>query len=95
MVTSLDGSLTSEAIGRGYCASSQSVSRALMLVMQIDRELLPFRFALGHHRFFKKMVLNVLGQVAPNPDNSFPKCTEDLFFGFSRQFSHREPRLTS
>jgi hypothetical protein len=30
---------------------------------------------------FKKMVLNVLWQVAPNPDNSFPKCTEDLLFG--------------
>ena len=95
MVTALDSRLASEAIGRGYCASSQSVSRALMLVMQIDRELLPFRFALGHHRFFKKMVVNVLGQVAPNPDNSFPKCTEDLLFGFSSQFSHREPRLTS
>jgi hypothetical protein len=34
------------------------------------------------------MVLNVLWQVAPNPDNSFPKCTENLFFGFIRQFSH-------
>ena len=44
-----------------------------MLVMQEDRELLPFRFALGDHRFFKEMVLNVLWQVAPNPDNGFPK----------------------
>ena len=95
MVTALDSRLASETIGRGYCASSQSVGRALMLVMQIDRELLPFRFALGHHRFFKEMVLNVLWQGAPNPDNSFPKCTEDMFFGFSRQFSHRQPRLTS
>jgi hypothetical protein len=73
MVTALDSRLASETIGRGYCASSQSVGRALMFVMQIDRQLLPFRFALGHHRFFKKMVLNVLRQVAPNPDNSFPK----------------------
>jgi hypothetical protein len=60
MVAALDSRLASETIGRGYCASSQSVGCALMLVMQIDRELLPFRFALGHHRFFKKMVLNVL-----------------------------------
>jgi hypothetical protein len=86
---SLDTRLASETIRRGDRASSQSVGRALMLVMQEDRELLPFRFALGHHRFFKEMVLNVLWQVAPNPDNGFPKCTEDQFFGFSRQFSHR------
>jgi hypothetical protein len=55
-----------------------------MLVMQINRELLPFRFALGHHRFFKKMVLNVLWQVAPNPENSFPGCTEESALWFQQ-----------
>jgi hypothetical protein len=60
--------------------------------MQIDRRLVPFRFTLRQYSFLKKMLLNTLGQIAPNPDDRFSERAKDLFLGLGSQFSHREPR---
>jgi hypothetical protein len=52
--------LAPQTIGRGNRASFHRIGRSLMFVMQVYGELLPFRFTLGHGRFLKEMVLNVL-----------------------------------
>ena len=45
-----------------------------MFVMQIDGELLPFRFTLGHYRFLKETVLNALWEVTPMRNTAFPSA---------------------
>jgi hypothetical protein len=64
--------------------SSITASCALVLLMQIDRQLLPFGFTLRQYRFLKEMVLNVLRQITPNPYNRFSESAKDLFLGFDR-----------
>jgi hypothetical protein len=49
---------------------------------------------LGSHGFLKEIVLDLLGQFAPNPNDSLSERVEDLFLDLGCQFSHREPRFS-
>ena len=42
-----------------------------MLVMQEDRKLRSYGFTLRGHRLLEYMILHLLRQIAPYPNNSF------------------------
>jgi hypothetical protein len=54
-----------------FARITQRVRRAIMLVMQEDGKLRSDGLALGCHRLFEELILQVLGQVTPESDNSF------------------------
>jgi hypothetical protein len=52
-----------------------------MLVMQENGKLRSNGFTLRCHRLFEEMILYVLRQVAPYPNNSLTERAGELFFG--------------
>ena len=51
--------------------------------MQEDGKLLSHGLALRRHSLLEKIVLNVMGQLAPIPRNSVAQSAKDLCFGLS------------
>jgi hypothetical protein len=49
-----------------------------MLVMQEDGKLRSYGFALRRHRLLEEMILHVLGQIAPYPNDSFAQGAHEL-----------------
>jgi hypothetical protein len=49
-----------------------------MLVMQEDGKLRSYGFALKCHRLLKEVILHLLGQVAPYPNDSFAQGAREL-----------------
>jgi hypothetical protein len=53
-----------------FARVAQRVRGARMLVMQEDGKLRSYGFALRRHCLIEEMILHLLGQVAPYPNNS-------------------------
>ena len=47
-----------------------------MLVVQEGGEMRPQRLALGRDHFLEQIVLNVMRQMAPDPDDGLPRACE-------------------
>jgi hypothetical protein len=64
-----------------FARVAQWVRRARMLVMQENRKLRSNGLTLRCNRLFEEMILYVLRQVAPYPNNSLTERAGELFFG--------------
>ena len=64
-----------------FARVAQWVRRARMLVMQENGKLRSNGLTLRRHGLFEEMILDVLGQVAPYPNNSLTERAGELFFG--------------
>src|SRR6188472_3533867 len=60
---------------------AQRIKRARMLLMQKDRKRRPDGFAARRDCALEQMVLHLLWQVAPNPDDSLAKGARELVRG--------------
>jgi hypothetical protein len=57
---------------------AQRVQSAPMLVMQEDRKLRSNGLALRRYRLLKEIILHLLGQIAPDSNNSLAKRARKL-----------------
>jgi hypothetical protein len=60
-----------------------------MLVMQMDRQLLPNDFSFRGDGSLEQIMLDLLRKTAPSPGNRLAKSTRKLFGLFRRQFLNR------
>src|SRR3954467_8986983 len=83
MLTSFGiGPLTAQTVRLVHVARiAQRVERAWMLVMQEDRKLRSDGFAARRDRPLEQMILHLLRQVAPYPDDSLAKGARELVRG--------------
>jgi hypothetical protein len=93
-----NNALTAKAVRFGcFSGVAQWVQSLLMSVMQEDRKLRSNCFALGRHRLLEEMILHLLGQVDPYPNNSLAQRARKLIRdhigswigGWHLSYSHR------
>jgi hypothetical protein len=74
--------LTAKAVRFGcFPRVAQWVQSLLMSVMQEDRKVRSNCFALRGHRLPEEMILHLLGQIAPYPNNSLAQRARKLIRG--------------
>ena len=61
--------LTPETVGPSFARVAQWVRRARMVVMQEDGKLRSYGLALRRDGLFEEVILHLLRQIAPAPNN--------------------------